>query len=71
MSIQTSSTLESSIAGETNLQKERQRFSELFRRLVDAVINQVFDLRPKRAVQRMQYLVFLFLLSGFFDHTHA
>lgn len=58
-------TLESPLASETELEKERNRFSELSGRLVNALINQVFDLQPRRAVQRMQYLIFLFLLSGF------
>jgi hypothetical protein len=65
MSVPVSSTLESSVTGETTLQMERKRFLELFARLRDALINQVFDLRPQRAVQRMQYLIFLFLLSIF------
>jgi Txe/YoeB family toxin of Txe-Axe toxin-antitoxin module len=65
MSVPISSTLESPITSETNLQKERKLFNEFFGRLVNAVVNQVFDLQPQRAVQRMQYLIFLFLLTMF------
>lgn len=65
MTVPASSALDPSVTSETGLRKEQNRFSELFRRLVNAVINQVFDLQPKRAVQRMQYLIFLFVLSGF------
>jgi hypothetical protein len=50
---------------ESSLQKERQLFRELFARLRDAVINSIFDLRPERAMQRMQYLVVLFFVSIF------
>lgn len=50
---------------ENALQKEQRIFSELFLRLRDALINRVFDLRPKAATSRLQYLIFLFLLSGF------
>src|SRR5512133_3761459 len=63
MNIPASSALETPVPAETNLQKEQRIFGELFRRLVNAVINSIFDLRPLRAVQRMQYLIFLFLLS--------
>lgn len=65
MSVPVSSTLESPVTSETTLQKEQHLFDELFRRLVDALINRVFDLRPERASQRLQYLVFLFFLSIF------
>jgi len=65
MNISTSPILESPITAETTLQKEQHLFNELSRRLANAVINRVFDLRPERAVQRMQYLLFLFFLSGF------
>lgn len=65
MSIPASSTLEQSVTSETTLQKEQKVFRELFSRLVNAVLNQIFDLQPQRAVQRMQYLTFLFLLTGF------
>jgi len=63
MNIPASSTLETPVPTETSLHKEWQIFQELCRRLVNAVINGIFDLRPQRAVQRAQYLVFLFILS--------
>ncbi len=63
MNIPASSTLETPVPTETSLHKEWQIFQELFRRLVNAVINGIFDLRPQRAVQRAQYLIFLFILS--------
>jgi hypothetical protein len=50
---------------ENPLQRERRLFGELLTRLFDAIIQAIFDLRPRRAVQRMQYLIFLFVLSGF------
>jgi hypothetical protein len=59
------STLESTVTSESALQKERERFRELRARLSDAILNRVFDLRPAMAAQRMQYFIFLFLLSGF------
>ena len=62
MTILTSS---SSTTNETALQKEQHLFGELLVRLRDALINRVFDLRPEEATRRMQYLIFLFLLSGF------
>jgi hypothetical protein len=65
MTVPVSSTLESPVPSETTLENELGTFRELFRRLINALINQVFDLRPQRAVQRMQYLIFLFLLAGF------
>jgi len=51
--------------GETALQKEQERFNELFPRLRDAFLNRIFDLKPHRAARRLRYLIFLFLLSGF------
>ena len=62
MSVVTSSSTEQT---ESNLQKERQLFRELFARLRDAVINNIFDLRPERAMQRTQYLIVLFFVSMF------
>lgn len=59
------STLDAPVTSETTLQKEQKIFRELFGRLVNAVVNQIFDLQPQRAVQRMQYLIFLFVLSVF------
>ena len=65
MTVRVSSTMETPVPSESDLQKETQTFNDLSRRLFNAVINQIFDLHPQRAVQRMQYLVFLFLLSLF------
>jgi len=65
MTVPVSSTLESPVASENTFENEAGTFQELFRRFVNALINQVFDLRPQRALQRMQYLIFLFVLSGF------
>ena len=50
---------------ETPLQKELQLFRELFARLVDALLNRIFDLRPEKATRRMQYLLILFFVSVF------
>jgi hypothetical protein len=50
---------------ENALQKEQEIFAELFVRLRDALINRIFDLRPSAASARFQYLLFLFVLSGF------
>ena len=44
---------------------ERQRFSDLLSRLIDAILNSLFDLRPQMATVRLVLLVFLFLMSGF------
>lgn len=65
MSVVTSSTSEQPNPSESTLQKERQLFNELSARLGNAILNNIFDLRPERAVQRMQYLVILFFLSIF------
>ncbi|HEY5728843.1 MAG TPA: hypothetical protein VIS72_02245, partial [Anaerolineales bacterium] len=58
-------TSQSNTANETAWQKEQRLFSELFFRLRDAFLNRLFDLRPEKAVRRMRYLTFLFLISGF------
>jgi hypothetical protein len=50
---------------ETALQKEQHLFNELFIRLIDALLNRIFDLRPEKAKRRMSYLTILFFLSGF------
>jgi hypothetical protein len=50
---------------ENALRKEQEIFGELFYRLRDALINRIFDLRPSAASARLQYLLFLFFLSGF------
>jgi hypothetical protein len=47
------------------LQKELQLFRELFARLVDALLNRIFDLRPEKAVRRMWYLLILFFVAVF------
>ena len=61
---------------ETALERERRLFDEYFARLVDAFLNRIFDLRPEKARNRMTYLLFLFMISGFVvsmivsvDHT--
>lgn len=50
---------------ETPLQKETQLFRELFSRLVNAILNRIFDLRPEKAARRMRYLILLFLVAVF------
>src|SRR5512140_2012864 len=50
---------------ETPLARERRLYNELFTRLVDAILNRIFDLRPEKARNRMSYFTFLFLVSGF------
>lgn len=57
------STLEH--AGETPLQKEYQLFRELFSRLINAILNRIFDLQPEKAARRARYLILLFFLSIF------
>lgn len=44
---------------------QRQRFRDLLSRLIDAVLNSLFDLRPQIASIRLYLIIFLFLLSGF------
>jgi hypothetical protein len=63
MTVPASSTFDSPSPTETTLEEEKELFWELFKRLVNAVINGIFDLRPTRAMQRMQYLIFLFVLA--------
>ena len=53
-------------ASETPFQKETQLFRELFARLLNALLNRVFDLRPEKAARRMRYLILLFFVSVFF-----
>jgi hypothetical protein len=50
---------------ESTLQKERRLFRELRDRLLNAMLNWLFDLRPDHAVRRMRNLVVMFLLTGF------
>lgn len=61
----TTLTSSTSAAGETALQREQQSFRELLSRLLDDLLNRLFDLRPEKAVRRMRYLVFFFLVSLF------
>ncbi len=44
---------------------ERRRFNELFGRLIDAILNRLFDLRPQVATFRLWSIILLFLFSGF------
>jgi hypothetical protein len=44
---------------------ERRRFNELFGRLIDAILNRLFDLRPQVATFRLWAIILLFLFSGF------
>ncbi|HKI54255.1 MAG TPA: hypothetical protein VJ987_09030, partial [Anaerolineales bacterium] len=50
---------------ETALQKEQRLFRELLDRLIDTVLNNMFDLHPAKAARRSTYLTVFFLLSGF------
>jgi hypothetical protein len=50
---------------ETPLQKEQQLFRELFSRLINALLNRIFDLRPEKAARRMRYVLLLFFVSMF------
>ncbi|MGZ9234588.1 MAG: hypothetical protein ACXW4E_03615 [Anaerolineales bacterium] len=63
MNVSATSTL--GTTSETPLQREQKLFGELFSRLVDALLNRIFDLRPEKAARRMQYLIVLFLLAMF------
>lgn len=49
---------------ENALQKEQRLFGELFDRLINALLNRLFDLSPARAARRMSYIFVLFLLTG-------
>lgn len=61
----TSPESSSNAANETALQKEWRLFRELFFRLLDVLLNRLFDLRSEKAIRRRRYLIFLFLVSGF------
>jgi len=50
---------------ETELQREQRLFRELLDRLVDTILNNMFDLHPAKAARRSTYLTIFFLLSGF------
>lgn len=52
-------------SSETTLQKERRLSGELFSRLLNAMLNWLFDLRPDHATRRMRNLFIMFLLAGF------
>jgi len=56
---------------ENALQKERRLYNELFDRLINALLNRIFDLRPASAARRMSYLVIMFLLMGFVITLHS
>ena len=64
MSVSVSSRPLRNAAG-TPFQKERQLFRELFSRLINALLNRIFDLRPEKAARRMRYLLLLFFASMF------
>src|SRR5919109_651016 len=64
MSVSVSSTPLRNTA-ETPLQKEQQLFRELFSRLINALLNRIFDLRPEKAARRMRYVLLLFFVSMF------
>ncbi len=64
MNASVSSTL--GTPAESSLQKELRLFGELFSRLIDAVLNRMFDLRPEKAARRLWYLTVLFFVTGFF-----
>ena len=49
---------------ESAMQKEQRMFGELFDRLLNALLNRLFDLSPEQAARRMRYLIVLFLLVG-------
>lgn len=51
-------------ATETAMQQEQRMFRELFDRLLNALLNRLFDLSPNQAARRMRYLIVLFLLVG-------
>ena len=52
-------------AADTPLQKEQQLFGELFSRLINSLLNRIFDLRPEKSARRTWYLILLFILSIF------
>jgi len=48
---------------DNTLQKEQRLFAELFDRLINALLNRIFDLRPETAQRRMRNLTIMFLLT--------
>jgi hypothetical protein len=65
MAITASSTPLENPSSDSPLQKETQLFRELFARMLNALLNRVFDLRPEKAAQRMRSLLLLFFVSVF------
>ena len=65
MSVTQVSSTPLSNTSETPLQKETQLFRELFARLLNALLNRIFDLRPEKATRRMRYLILLFFAGLF------
>lgn len=57
-------TTPASIPTETILRKEWQLFKELLPRLMNALINWLFDLSPEMARNRMSFLIIIFVISG-------
>lgn len=51
--------------GETAWKKELELSGELFQRLIDALLNRIFDLRPAKAARRLRYLIVLFFVAVF------
>jgi len=51
---------------DTPLQKEQRLFGELFARLIDTLLNRIFDLRPEKARRRTFYVIILFFISVLF-----
>ena len=58
-------TIPAPLETESGLRQEQRLFRELFGRLVSAVLNRIFDLQPRAASNRMQYLTFLLILILF------
>ena len=65
MSVESLSSAPPRSTTETPLQKETQLFGELFARLINALLNRIFDLRPEKAMRRIRYLLLLFVIAVF------
>lgn len=50
---------------ETALQRERRLYRELTSRLLDTVLNRVFDLRPEKTMRRTSFFFVFFFIGGF------
>ncbi|HLO18309.1 MAG TPA: hypothetical protein VK206_25985 [Anaerolineales bacterium] len=50
---------------ESELKKELQAFNEQSLRLVNAILNRLFDLKPSSARHRLAYLIIWLILAGF------